>query len=316
MSMRNTSSSYELYAIMRKWSSKARAYCKAGQHGQGLQALLAITLAAYRDDHWWGDTDDTAQPVTLVAGLARLWQTVLAEANDQLGIQMLARGAIEKLLMVIKTEWEEQGPGMGCDLKFPWNKPKPQTKPQPPKQSSAMSSGFIDPALRQRLCKAITAAVKKVEHRERNKPVSAVEMVVVSDVAKQLLGTQLSKMVLTAKEAIQMLGLPTVVHPVRSKFNCTWGGSDSRCYAWAGYDSIELSYVKKTQTLKVKTKTFYVGSGDPRKCSDMDENTYNGYVECASPNELKAWLQEKELTFGMAMAKDVTDNMAKGVVGL
>ena len=139
------------------------------------------------------------------------------------------------------------------------------------------------------------------EHRERNKAVTSLERAVTESEARDLLGPGLTKVSLkTGREVMAwMPELPKTIHPVKCKFSAgIFGGG--KVYAWAGYDSLEVSYVKKGSKLKIKVKTIYIGGGDPKKVSTPLD--FEGYLECGSDTEVRRWVTAKSIEDAMAIA--------------
>ena len=125
-SIRNTASSYEMYRIIAKAIAVTERHLKKESFSDAFDALLGITISAHCDDHWWHDTDDTETPSALTKHLAKLWQRVLSQSNNDLGgLGDETRTAVKKKLASIRKEWETEGPEFGQPLKFKWNKVTP-----------------------------------------------------------------------------------------------------------------------------------------------------------------------------------------------
>ena len=79
-------------------------------------------------------------------------------------------------------------------------------------------------------------------------------------------GKALVKKVVPPSYAVEKLGWPAIVHPV--KFTGTTlclPGMKPRVYAIAAYDTIEMRYKPATGMMSCKVRSFMVGSGSPEE---------------------------------------------------
>ena len=85
------------------------------------------------------------------------------------------------------------------------------------------------------------------------------------------------------------------VWSVRNRIRTILAGPDDDgfVYSWAGYESLDVSYVKSSQTLKLKVRTLLVGGGVPRAYKDGEKH-FDGYVACKTLPELRKWIEEKQ----------------------
>ena len=155
------------------------------------------------------------------------------------------------------------------------------------------SDGVQKDALQKDLATRIVAAIKCTEHTERGRPFTTVEVKMSEADAKALLGPETGAK-LTYSHAAQILRwLPSLPSTIKDVTNCVatycGPGDDGSVYAWAGYESLEVTYIKSSGSLKVKVRTLLVGFG----MQDSDAH-FDGYLGCRNLKELRKWIEEKE----------------------
>jgi hypothetical protein len=138
-------------------------------------------------------------------------------------------------------------------------------------------------AIRKRLGKMAVKAIKKGCHGGTKKPISEFSEGSVSSImAKAMLQdlqsslmsdtARMTKYKVTNDTTIcEFLGTDRLVHPVKDdgKGYVCFGGPKPKIYAWAKYDSMEIKYDKRDQTLQLKIKTVYAGSGRPEHAGTL-----------------------------------------------
>jgi carbonyl reductase 1 len=155
---------------------------------------------------------------------------------------------------------------------------------------------MLPPNVKQDLVARVVAAIKSTEHTERGRPFTIVEVPMPLDEAAALLPGLQKCSYDGAAAVLTFLPLPKTVHPVKSRVStlCVDDDDDGFVYSWAGYESLEASYVKSSQMLKLKVRTLYLGSGMPEGFR-LGSKHYDGYVVCKTLPELRRWIQDKEL---------------------
>jgi hypothetical protein len=131
--------------------------------------------------------------------------------------------------------------------------------------------------VRKRLGKMAVKTIKKGNHGGTKKPISEISEGNVSPImAKAMLQelessqmsdtARMTKYKVTCEMTIAAyLCTDRLVHPVKhdGKGFISFGGSKPKVYAWARYDSMEIKYDKREQTLQLKIKTVFACSGRP-----------------------------------------------------
>jgi len=322
-----------MYRIIQKFISKVQGFLKNNKLVDAFDTLLGVTLASHGDDYWWHDTDCQVTPAKISKTLPNLTffclQVTPGKITKKLGalwaqifsgdgvksINKVSMTAIKKKLARIQKEWEEEGPQFGQDMKFPWDKapaqkkvnPAPKTPSAPQKSKSVPMATVSSPAgvdvsaLRAKIAKQLVSLVKKAEHRERNKASSDLLLPITEAQARVLLPGLTKKSLNTPSQVLEFLPeLPKTVHPVKNRLKTLMPGGG--IYAWAGYSSLDVTYVKKGSNLKLKLKTLYIGSGDPKKCA----LNYDGYLACGSDKEIQNWTLQKSMELVMgALSADL-----------
>lgn len=148
-------------------------------------------------------------------------------------------------------------------------------------------------ALRKDLAARIVSAIKRTEHTERGRPFTTVEVKMSEADAKALLGPQTDAKLTYSTAASILRWLPSLPSTIKDVTNCVatycGPGDDGSVYAWAGYENLEVTYIKSSGSLKVKVRTLLVGYGS----QDSDAH-FDGYLGCKNLKELRKWIEEKE----------------------
>mmetsp|Transcript_5491 Transcript_5491/g.11966 ORF Transcript_5491/g.11966 Transcript_5491/m.11966 type:complete len:805 (-) Transcript_5491:127-2541(-) len=154
------------------------------------------------------------------------------------------------------------------------------------KATPAATAKFDAAAAKKRLLKRTTTEVKKTAHNDRKKPYSTVsdalpdesaaralfEDVTPSSDTKAMIKWKLSGMEVSNWFKNDSSGLlEHYIHPVKfdGKVICLFG-SKPKVYAWAGFDSVEVKFEKKSNLLTLKIRTYLAGTGRPDKFGGED----------------------------------------------
>ena len=147
--------------------------------------------------------------------------------------------------------------------------------------------------LQKDLAARLVAAIKRTEHTERGRPFTTVEVKMSEADAKALLGPQTDAKLTYSTAASILRWLPSLPSTIKDVTNCVatycGPGDDGSVYAWAGYESLDVTYLKSSGSLKVKVRTLLVGYGS----QDSDAH-FDGYLACKNLKELRRWIEEKE----------------------
>ena len=290
------------------------------------QHLLGLTLAI--SNHGvgsWLERGDEQTGKKIFKALGDAWKRIFdypGETVMSAPMRKFATDACEMLQRMLKASRRNHGP-YAAIYSFNYMVQKRAAKPDAPAAGSSSAGDSAAPApptsktggkrkatpsneepttpaavpqgLKQDLAARVVAAIKRTEHTERGRPYTTVEASMGPEIASALLPGLKKVSFEGAAAVLTFLPLPKTLHPVRNRIRTILAGPDDDgfVYSWAGYESLDVSYVKSSQTLKLKVRTLLVGGGVPRAYKDGEKH-FDGYVACKTLPELRKWIEEKQ----------------------
>lgn len=163
------------------------------------------------------------------------------------------------------------------------NNKKQKTAPAP---AAAAAPSFKVPAAKKRIASTAKKMIKKSAHNRSKKPWTELSeqvpdlaacLELFSGFAPTSETARLLKWELSGTEIVHWLNMTDepYVHPVKFDGKVwAFAGAKVHVYAWAGFETLQAKYEKKTGNLQLKFRTYMAGTGHPNG-SGGPPSTYN-----------------------------------------